>query len=632
MKKNFKKIIALLLSLLMLSLVACGEVEGDGETRETTGGNTESDTTPEDTVILGKTAEYYIAYSNGASFSIAKAAEALDGAMELATGLKYSIHSEKSGGKIYPEPVAEKEIFIGSSEREAYASVYDGLEYGEWRIKVINGSIVITGSNVSATLDAVDYFTANFVEGKKNIEIAADYEYKHEVSGYAVESIKLGGVDISEYSIVYKSGDSAALQAVNDLAFDIGTASGIVMPVRTASRGMDVSRAIVVGQTIDFTPTTENYGDSKVYVDGTTVYVEGKDIVGLERGITYLSELFTSQKNVDVAFDSISHEGVLQDRSVYVNDATAFVPCYDGRINTSAEKLPLSYKVTQLNKVAGEVLVIAHRGEHTYYPENSLEGAISAWRMGAVSTEFDIQKTKDGHWVAMHDNTVSRTTNVIEARAADSSLPTSDKVADWTLEQLRMLRLKDDYGSITPFPIPTLREALHACDGRIFLHLDKSFNYGDDILPVMLEENVVECVYICNNVPYSSISSVMDTVKNAFMQRYPEQYPTADSVRVHSLMRTSDTPSTGISNLKGYISQMESDDRLSPTGVFLGDFVKSSQTYNEQIRDTYSKQLRIATWVLRNEADYEFMWRKARSFNYSIFLTDYPYEFMQRIK
>lgn len=614
MKKLYKRIIAFLTSLLMLCSVACGKKDVSLEATTTTAPETDA----EETVPLDKTAEYFIACTNSDT-SITKAAEDLGANLELATGLEYSVHTEKSGGKIYPEPVAAKEIFVGISEREAYASVYDGLKYGEWRIKVIDGSIVISGSNVGATLDAVEYFTANFVTGKKNIEIAVDYEYTYDITNYPVSSVKLGGVELSEYSVIYKSGSNMAVQAANDLAYDIGTASGIVLPMLTASKNMDVSRSIVVGQTLDHVPVTENYGDSKVYVDGTTVYVDGKDIVGLERGITYLSTLFTkNSETVDVSLDTISHTGALQSREDYINDATAFVPCYNGRIETDTEKLSLSYKITQLNKVDGEVLVIAHRGEHTYYPENSLEGIISAWRMGLFSTELDIHKTKDGYWIAMHDETVSRITNVNEARAANSKLPTSDYISDWTLAEIRELRLKDAYGVVTPFLIPTLEEALTACNGRIFLHLDKTFDFNEDILPLMVKTDAFECVYLCNNV--GDPLSIIENVKATYGKT------------LYTLMRTNVTSATSaISELRSQLKSVKnSNGAISPASVFLGDFVKSSQNYNEQIRDIFSKDLRVATWVLR-EADYEFVWRKARSFNYSIFLTDHPYEVTQKI-
>ncbi len=58
-----------------------------------------------------------------------------------------------------------------------------------------------------------------------------------------------------------------------------------------------------------------------------------------------------------------------------------------------------------------EVLNIAHRGASAYAPEHTLAAYRKALHMGADYLEIDLQMTKDGHLVAMHDNTVNRTTN-----------------------------------------------------------------------------------------------------------------------------------------------------------------------------------------------------------------------------
>lgn len=52
---------------------------------------------------------------------------------------------------------------------------------------------------------------------------------------------------------------------------------------------------------------------------------------------------------------------------------------------------------------------IAHRGNNTEYPENSIPAYKNANRHWGIET--DIQVTSDGHWVVMHDDTVDRTTN-----------------------------------------------------------------------------------------------------------------------------------------------------------------------------------------------------------------------------
>ena len=64
-----------------------------------------------------------------------------------------------------------------------------------------------------------------------------------------------------------------------------------------------------------------------------------------------------------------------------------------------------------LNPCLDKVLVVAHRGNWSIAPENSLAAIDSAIRMKVDIVEIDIRKTKDGQLVLMHDDTVDRTTN-----------------------------------------------------------------------------------------------------------------------------------------------------------------------------------------------------------------------------
>lgn len=58
-----------------------------------------------------------------------------------------------------------------------------------------------------------------------------------------------------------------------------------------------------------------------------------------------------------------------------------------------------------------EFLIIGHRGASGYAPEHTMESYRLAKDMGADYLEIDLQETKDGVLVAMHDNNVDRTTN-----------------------------------------------------------------------------------------------------------------------------------------------------------------------------------------------------------------------------
>ncbi len=70
---------------------------------------------------------------------------------------------------------------------------------------------------------------------------------------------------------------------------------------------------------------------------------------------------------------------------------------------------------------------IAHRGGPAYEPENTLAAFQNAISQGIDWLEFDVQMTKDGALVVIHDETVDRTTDGTGA------------VRDMTLEQIRSL-------------------------------------------------------------------------------------------------------------------------------------------------------------------------------------------------
>lgn len=104
------------------------------------------------------------------------------------------------------------------------------------------------------------------------------------------------------------------------------------------------------------------------------------------------------------------------------------------------------------NRKAQNIHYIAHRGNNTKYPENSLpafRGAQNHWGI-----ETDIQVTKDGKWIVMHDPTVDRMTNG------------TGNVKDLTYDQIRALLI--DSGRITGLSnadkrVPSFDEFLLVC-------------------------------------------------------------------------------------------------------------------------------------------------------------------------
>ena len=104
-------------------------------------------------------------------------------------------------------------------------------------------------------------------------------------------------------------------------------------------------------------------------------------------------------------------------------------------------------------------LVLAHRGDSAFAPENTLVSLEQGLALGADGLEFDVRLTRDGHAVLMHDATLERTTNGIGA------------VSQQTLADLQKLdagcRFSSDGGRTFPFrargiTIPTLESVLAA--------------------------------------------------------------------------------------------------------------------------------------------------------------------------
>lgn len=95
------------------------------------------------------------------------------------------------------------------------------------------------------------------------------------------------------------------------------------------------------------------------------------------------------------------------------------------------------------------MLLIAHRGASGHAPENTLAGFKKAVTLGATFIETDLQLTRDVRLVAIHDETVNRTTNGKGA------------VHDVTLAELRRLDAGSWFGSeFAGERIPTIEEIL----------------------------------------------------------------------------------------------------------------------------------------------------------------------------
>lgn len=107
-------------------------------------------------------------------------------------------------------------------------------------------------------------------------------------------------------------------------------------------------------------------------------------------------------------------------------------------------------------------LISGHRGGMVAgMPENSIEAMEYTLQHTPAFFEIDPRLTKDSVVVLMHDATLNRTTNG------------TGKLSDFTWDEVKELRLKDKFGQLTDYRIPSLEEAIVWARGKTILNLDK---------------------------------------------------------------------------------------------------------------------------------------------------------------
>ena len=107
------------------------------------------------------------------------------------------------------------------------------------------------------------------------------------------------------------------------------------------------------------------------------------------------------------------------------------------------------------------MLIIAHRGSSREFPENTLPAFAAAIDAGARMCELDVQLTRDGAAVVIHDDSVDRTT--------DGTGP----VAAMTLAEIRRLDAGINFGAaFAGTRIPTLEEVLMLVRGCCALNVE----------------------------------------------------------------------------------------------------------------------------------------------------------------
>ena len=139
------------------------------------------------------------------------------------------------------------------------------------------------------------------------------------------------------------------------------------------------------------------------------------------------------------------------------------------------------------------VIVVAHRADWRNFPENSLEAIQSAIEMGVDMLEIDVQRTKDGVLILMHDHNLDRTTTG------------SGNIADTNWEDIAKLNLKDHQGNVTIYKVPKLEDALLMCKDRIMINLDKADRYFDEVFAMLERTGTTNLIVMKGGQPASEV-------------------------------------------------------------------------------------------------------------------------------
>ncbi|HDR6312477.1 TPA: glycerophosphodiester phosphodiesterase [Bacillus cereus] len=135
-------------------------------------------------------------------------------------------------------------------------------------------------------------------------------------------------------------------------------------------------------------------------------------------------------------------------------------------------------KYTKAINQSNHIKNIAHRGASAYAPEHTIAAYTLGQQLKGDYIEIDLQMTKDGHLVAMHDETVNRTTNG------------TGLVKEHTLEEIKQLNagsfFNEKYSNLAKkvfedAKVPTLEEIIETFghNANYYIETKSPDKYGD---------------------------------------------------------------------------------------------------------------------------------------------------------
>ncbi len=141
------------------------------------------------------------------------------------------------------------------------------------------------------------------------------------------------------------------------------------------------------------------------------------------------------------------------------------------------------------------IMCISRRGDTALYPENSLEGVLSAEEKGADGVSVGVQKTKDGIYVLTENKKLSAIT--------DSPF---EAVNEITYNELQYYYLKDNTGTLTKYRMVSLSQTISLTGEDFIIIVDADWEEREGIYDLISHFDAFERIIIRVNEPASKVS------------------------------------------------------------------------------------------------------------------------------
>ncbi|MGG0462070.1 glycerophosphodiester phosphodiesterase [Priestia aryabhattai] len=231
---------------------------------------------------------------------------------------------------------------------------------------------------------------------------------------------------------------------------------------------------------------------------------------------------------------------------------------------------------------------VAHRGASAYAPENTIAAFDKAVEMKADYIEIDVQRSKDGKLVVIHDTTVDRTTDG------------SGKVGNLTFKELRDLDAGSWKGEqFTGAQIPTFDEIIDRYHGKIGILIELK---APEVYPG-IEENIAEKLKERNLDKPQNEKIIVQSFNHNSMKKMNELLP---KVPIGVLTSSSaDATEQALQEFSTYA------DYFNPSyGIVTPDLVNQ----------VHSLGIKIGSWTVRSQEAADFL----LDVGVDAIITDYP--------